>query len=313
MKRSPFVTLALLSFLLARAPAAQCPIVPKPKHYTPLGGTLELGSAETAAIVADPAQGTYAPERLQALIRNRFKRTIPINPEGARAQSFVLKLDTTRSLRPDGFRPRTEVVDARGMPLGRFDLAWLNGRDGEMQQGDWHDLGRDLLGMYSSDPDEAFILWLHSGHYPVEITLPGLPWAQSHQILSHSGLDGELPGPDEVLRPGEVLQVPPRTFMLVQCEVPRTAAQLTYAQAEITARIAAEAAEAAAAAAAEAEAAALAEAEAAAAAAFTAAEAEAAAEVVAQQLADAAAPATAGEDPARAPRRRRRPPAAPSS
>ncbi len=237
--------------------------------------------------------------------------------EWADVSSVVSRLVSLRAehpvLRPDEFRHRTEVVDARGMPLGRFDLAWLNGRDGEMQQGDWHDLGRDLLGMYSSDPDEAFILWLHSGHYPVEITLPGLPWAQSHQILSHSGLDGELPGPDEVLRPGEVLQVPPRTFMLVQCEVPRTAAQLTYAQAEITARIAAEAAEAAAAAAAEAEAAALAEAEAAAAAAFTAAEAEAAAEVVAQQLADAAAPATAGEDPARAPRRRRRPPAAPSS
>ena len=205
-------------------------------------------------------------------------------------------------LRPEEFRHRTEVVDAHGKGLGRFDLAWLNGSTGEMEQGDWHDTGRDLLGMYSSDASDAFILWLHGGHYPVEITLPGLPWGQSYQVLSHSGQPGELPIADDVLAAGTQLHVPPRTFLLMRANVPSTAAELAFAQAEISARIAAEAAEAAAQAVAEAEAAAVAEAEAAAAAAFTAAEAEAAA----AHLADAAQLASEAEQPAANPARRRR-------
>ncbi len=143
-------------------------------------------------------------------------------------------------LRPETFLHRVEICDGDGTGLGRYDLAWLNGYSGEMQQGDWHDSGRQTLGMYVSDQQEAFITWLHAGHYPVEITLPGLPWATGYRLLAHSGTDDELPGPQEPLPPGTVLTVPPRTLLLMAADVPRDAAALAAA-AKAEAQAAAEA------------------------------------------------------------------------
>lgn len=147
--------------------------------------------------------------------------------------SFVQRLLALRAehpvLRPTAFRHRSEIHDPDGTGLGRFDLAWLNGYSGEMRQGDWHDTGRQTLGMYVSDQARGFIAWFHAGHYPVEIRLPGLPWATGYQILAHSGEPGELPEPDQQLLPQTVITLPPRTVALMAAEVPTTAAELAAA------------------------------------------------------------------------------------
>ncbi|MFA5192286.1 MAG: glycoside hydrolase family 20 zincin-like fold domain-containing protein [Verrucomicrobiia bacterium] len=67
--------------LLTSAFSADCPIVPQPKEYQAGSRMLNLGTAQTAAIVvADRAseQELYAAQRLQVHIQRRFKQTFPI-------------------------------------------------------------------------------------------------------------------------------------------------------------------------------------------------------------------------------------------
>jgi glycogen operon protein len=123
-------------------------------------------------------------------------------------------------LRSPVFRHRTDVLGSRGLPLGRPDLAWLNGYTGEMSTEDWHDEGRTTLGMYVSDTSEAFVSWFHSGDYPVEITLPDLPWGSSYRILLHTGAEDELPSPDVALTSGTVMTLPPRSVVVMRADVP---------------------------------------------------------------------------------------------
>ena len=123
-------------------------------------------------------------------------------------------------LRSAVFRHRSDVLDRRRMPLGRPDLAWLNGYSGEMTTEDWHDEGRATLGMYVSDASEAFVSWFHAGDYPLEITLPELPWGSSYRILMHSGSPDELPAPDVALASGTVMTLPPRSVVVMSADVP---------------------------------------------------------------------------------------------
>jgi len=140
---------------------------------------------------------------------------------------FVGNLTSIRAahpaLRPEIFLGHDEVMDAQGRGLGRRALAWLNGTTGEMGDGDWHDTGRKLLGMYTATSDEAVIVWYQAGPDPVEITLPGLPWGCQYEVLIHSGETTELPPPGQVLPAGSSLTIPGRTCVLMQAEVPSTA------------------------------------------------------------------------------------------
>ncbi|MDR1386802.1 MAG: glycogen debranching protein GlgX [Propionibacteriaceae bacterium] len=129
------------------------------------------------------------------------------------------------ALRPSGFLHRDEVLDAQGEGLGRPDLAWLNGYDGEMKTSDWHDPGRHLLGMYCSTAGEAFLTWFHSGPDPIGITLPGQPWGQSYHVLLHTGEDDELPSAGFSLLPGHNLVLPGRTVVVMRAEAPEQATQ----------------------------------------------------------------------------------------
>ncbi|RRD07271.1 glycogen debranching enzyme GlgX [Arachnia propionica] len=125
------------------------------------------------------------------------------------------------ALRPDAYLHHTELLDALGRPLGRVDLAWFNQAGAEMTEQDWYDGGRRLLGMYSSTTSEAFLAYFHSGALPVEVTLPGTPWAFGLRVVWHSGEDGEFPAED--LAPGSELTIPGRSVVLLGCTVPTTA------------------------------------------------------------------------------------------
>ena len=93
-----------------------------------------------------------------------------------------------------------------------------------MTEQNWYDGSRRLLGMYVSDDTNAFLTWFHSGAEPIEVILPGLPWAAQLRIVWHSAETDELPS-DE-LSPGSVLRVPGRCVVLMRCDVPTTAAEL---------------------------------------------------------------------------------------
>ena len=133
--------------------------------------------------------------------------------------AFTAQLTDLRAghaaLRPTDFLTAEEVTDAKGKGLGRPQIAWLNGYDGEMKESDWHDGGRRLLGMFTSTADDAVIVWLYAGADPIEVTLPGKPWGDAYHVMLHTGEDGELPASGETLVPGQVVTIPGRTVVVM--------------------------------------------------------------------------------------------------
>jgi glycogen operon protein len=136
----------------------------------------------------------------------------------------LLKLRAAHPLlRPDRWRYHGEVSDAVGRGLGRSPVAWFAESGTEMTTDAWHDPGRRTLGMYLSDRTEAFLIYFHAGWDPVELSLPGAPWALRYQVVAHTGLPGELPR--KRLAPGSTITLPGRTVAVLGAEV-RTGAQL---------------------------------------------------------------------------------------
>lgn len=120
-------------------------------------------------------------------------------------------------LRTPTFRRQREVVGTDGEGLGRAESSWFNEHGTEMTIGEWHDGGRRSLGMYVSDTHEAFYVFFHAGYAPLEVTVPGAPWASGYRIVAHTGEAGELPV--RSLAPGRTLTVPPRTVVVMQATV----------------------------------------------------------------------------------------------
>ena len=139
-------------------------------------------------------------------------------------RSFTALRQSTALLHADDYRYRTEITDAQGIGLGRYQLAWMNGHSGEMGEGDWADGARRLLGMYVSDAgDTAYLSWFHSGADAVQITMPPAPWGLAYRVVASTAEAGELP--TEELAPGESMTLPGRTVATMQVRVATTATQ----------------------------------------------------------------------------------------
>lgn len=124
-------------------------------------------------------------------------------------------------LRSRDFRHRTEITDDNGVPMGRFDLAWMDGWNGEMGDAEWNDPGRRHLGMYVSDANSAFLVWINGGEGTVRIRMPWEPWGTSFDIITSSAERSEFP--DSPLDQAEEFDLPARSVTLFRCEV-KTAA-----------------------------------------------------------------------------------------
>ncbi len=135
-------------------------------------------------------------------------------------------------LRSDRYRYHRELVDPDGEPLSRIDLTWVD-RDGAlMSPNAWSDGSRQLLGMYVSDLESAFLAWFNAGADEEEITLPGPESARGWEVAWSSADGSELtPGP---YGPYEVVTVPARSVLLLAGDVARTAAELEAAKAAVT-------------------------------------------------------------------------------
>jgi len=125
-------------------------------------------------------------------------------------------------LRRDRFRHGEAILDHAGQPTGRKNVAWFGGGSAEMSPDEWSDGTRRTLGLYLADDrperdsDDAFLIWIHGGADPVQVTLPGGVWAGTYQVVVHTGLDAELP--TEKLLAGSSLQIPPRTVVVLQVD-----------------------------------------------------------------------------------------------
>ena len=120
------------------------------------------------------------------------------------------------------YRHGEPLLDAKGRPTGRKNIAWFGGRNAEMTTDDWHDGTRRTLGLYLADDspdracDSAFLIWFHGGADPVQVELPDGPWAHTYSVVAHTGADGELPA--EKISAGSALQLPGRTVVVLQVD-----------------------------------------------------------------------------------------------
>ncbi|MCI1747699.1 MAG: glycogen debranching protein GlgX [Acidipropionibacterium sp.] len=118
------------------------------------------------------------------------------------------------TLRPADYLRHQEVIGADGEHTGRIALTWLSGFGAEMTTEDWHDQSRTVLGKYSSDPDEAVLVWYNRGDQPVDIVLPPAVWSSSWTVAAHTAEPGEVPeGP---LAAKSTLELPGRSVIILE-------------------------------------------------------------------------------------------------
>jgi len=93
-------------------------------------------------------------------------------------------------------RQRHHFAGSPTIEGGPKDLAWLHPRGTEMRDGDWHDDGLQVIGMFvSGNPlrspgprgeqqhDASFVLWCNAGGEPVEVQLPDNAWVNSGEVV----------------------------------------------------------------------------------------------------------------------------------
>ncbi len=112
---------------------------------------------------------------------------------------------------------------------GCKDLAWFHPSGRELAEPDWFDSGLRTIGMYldgrdlrhrgprgETIVDDSYLLILHSGDEPVSFTLPASPWASSYEVVIDTTHEGGRPLPDADVAAGSVLDVGPRTSLLLR-------------------------------------------------------------------------------------------------
>ena len=100
-----------------------------------------------------------------------------------------LLLDVT-SVRALGYTQNLPPGQARQAP------AWFAPGGGQLTTADWFDVGLQTIGMYLDGRgirhrdalgrpviDVSYLVWVHAGPAPVEVQLPGSPWADGYELL----------------------------------------------------------------------------------------------------------------------------------
>ncbi|MEV0692319.1 glycogen debranching protein GlgX [Streptomyces sp. NPDC050388] len=113
-------------------------------------------------------------------------------------------------------------------PDGLRDLAWFTARGTEMTEEDWY-APAATLGMYLSgrdipdhdergEPirDDSFLVVLHAGDAPVDVLLPGSPWARRYEVVLDTGREDQADAPGTAHPADTTITVPGRTVLLLR-------------------------------------------------------------------------------------------------
>jgi glycogen operon protein len=114
-----------------------------------------------------------------------------------------------------------------GTPLnntGRKDIMWLQPSGEEMDEEAWHDAGASTLGVFLAGDalravnakgerksDTSYVIWLHAGSEPVDVTLPE-DWADHYLEVVRT----DAPTGTERLKPGSTVTLLDRSFALFE-------------------------------------------------------------------------------------------------
>ncbi|QFZ22901.1 glycogen debranching protein GlgX [Saccharothrix syringae] len=130
-----------------------------------------------------------------------------LSPEAESVLAFARRVINLRADSPALRQP--EFFDGRTTPSGAPDLVWFRADGEEMAETDWFDDGRRFLGMWidgstslsrSRDgelvSDHSWLLLLHAGADPVDVTLPGPEYGGRYEpVLDTTTADGSPAAP----------------------------------------------------------------------------------------------------------------------
>jgi glycogen operon protein len=146
--------------------------------------------------------------------------------------AFARRVIAVRAASPALRQP--EFFDGRPSTTGRPDLVWLAPDGTPMTGDDWFDEARRTIGMWvdgstslSRDrdgelvPDDSWLVLLHAGDEPAEVTLPGGEFGEKFVPVLDTGTPRGAPASDTAIAPGTTLTLPPRTLLLFR--TPRAA------------------------------------------------------------------------------------------
>jgi isoamylase len=142
--------------------------------------------------------------------------------------AFVTRLVHVRrsspSLRQEAFFEGHELPGTGGTR----DLAWFAPGGGQLTVADWFDTGLQTIGMYLDgrgirhrdelgNPvvDDSWLVWVHAGPGPVDVQLPGAPWADGYELVVSTEYPTGAPAGPVFLAPGGA-EIPPRTVWLLR-------------------------------------------------------------------------------------------------
>ncbi|TFV81411.1 glycogen debranching protein GlgX [Blastococcus sp. CT_GayMR20] len=138
--------------------------------------------------------------------------------------AFVARLIRLRRsspvLRQEAFFEGHEIAGTGGTR----DLAWFAPDGGQLSTGDWFDTGLQTIGMYLDGRgirhrdeagrrlvDDSYLVQLHAGAEPVEVQLPGAPWADGYELVVSTEYPTGAPPERTVVAPGTV-ELPGRSI-----------------------------------------------------------------------------------------------------
>ncbi|MFC7219035.1 glycogen debranching protein GlgX [Streptomyces polyrhachis] len=111
---------------------------------------------------------------------------------------------------------------------GLRDLAWFTPQGREMTESDWYG-PTETFGMYLSgqdlaqrDPhgvrvaDDSFLVLLHAGSEPVDVRLPGAPWAASYELLADTAREDQTESPGTRHPGGATVTLPGRAVWVLR-------------------------------------------------------------------------------------------------
>jgi isoamylase len=142
--------------------------------------------------------------------------------------AFVTRLvhlrRTSPALRQEAFFEGHELPGTGGTR----DLAWFAPAGGQLTTADWFDTGLQTIGMYLDGRgiphrdelgrpviDDSYLVQIHAGPAPVDVQLPGPPWADGYELLLSTEYPTGKPPRAAFMAPGGI-QVPPRTVWLLR-------------------------------------------------------------------------------------------------
>ncbi len=147
--------------------------------------------------------------------------------DARRLAAFVAELTALRRrspvLRQRRFLGGHPIADGDG----RRDLAWFRVDGAEMTTADWMSGTTTTLGMYldghgirqrgprgETVVDESYLLVMHAGAGPTAITLPGLPWASSYDVVVDTVREAGTPASPATMEPGTPTEMAPHSLLL---------------------------------------------------------------------------------------------------